>query len=546
MPRLHRKLKLVDSPERGFCLIQYPFSHDVNNALKDFPGIRFAKEHNKNWTGPNELTDEYKAIAEKFSHIFEDHRTLPEAADPTKIHPKARSHQLRAVMRGLIDRSLFVRFDPGFGKSFTAIELTRQIDLRGELDRALFVAPAGVVNTWVEEFDEWWPDHPEIGVVKTGKDIPETPILIVSYEMSWKVPLRPWSLIVLDESPYIANQKLRGGARRARIATELGLANSTAYRVCLSGMPIPTEIDQIRGQINWLWPGNGKVGRLGTPWQFENSYMGKRPNPRRKRGWDPVGINDARKDELFKRLSSMMVTLTEEETKKYIEAPETKLLYLPKPRMNLNKMLNSLDYYGIVEAHGDAKVKEVAELAALSLQRVPQCMILTHLRNTAAAVTKQLTRMNVQCVHVDGSVPNTKRQKILKMAVKEKNMVIVSTMHAVEKGLNMLANVQEVFFVEYHWSPGVLVQASRRVSRMNSKQRATLNFLLFRGSYEESVVQTARRRLNEADSAYGLGGSEEVIRSGLTQEQSEDEQRTFLSQIAAGMVDEEDDWEESA
>ena len=516
-------------------ILDFPYNPEAQQVLKGYPGVRFAPEFRKKWVGPAELTKVYKKVAEHFEYKLVNSTVEPfEFAYPV-MNPKLHEYQRLAVNKALAMKSLLISFEQGLGKTLTAIETMRLSNAK----RFLVVCPAGVRSTWRDELTKWWPDHPPAVTIKDGKtQLGEATIVIVSYGLMHVAPKTGWDFIVMDESHYIANAGT-DGAKRARIAKELCDSNRDAYRLALSGTPVNTELEQMQAQLNWLWPGNGVVGRFGSHRQFCEAYMGKVPNEHRKQGYDYKGVNEGRIGEFNERLKSCMVRVTTKDLPDLVPPLHCKTIRLEPPKMNLTSMLDSFDYQAIIEAHGAGKVKEVARMACGDTLGGGHAIILTHTKATAKRLADELERLSVPCVQVSGDVPIAKRHKVLKAGLEQDRCVFVTTMHAIKEGINFLANIEHVYFAEYYWSPGVMSQVMKRFNRLNSKGAARVTFVIFKGSYEESVVQTLRHRLAAINQAYALSESEQNMQTNLEDNETDEDKRAFLSLVADGFTGDE-------
>ena len=532
-PSPARRFTVLPSHERGMVHLDFPYDEKVLVYMKVRPGMRWNPEIKK-WVGPEECMSTYRWIAEHTGYEFVDSTVEPSLPLHGEVNPSLHGYQKDAVLRALRQRSLLISFEQGLGKTATAIETIRLSGAK----RALIVCPAAVRNTWKEELETWWPKHPPVAVVEDGQPWTNqaASIVITSYELMHAVPRQGFDVLVMDESHYIANTSPKGGAKRAALAVQFGEANPGAIRLALSGTPINTELDQLFGQLAWLWPGNGKSTRFGTEWQFKGAYMGQRENPYRKMGFDYVGVNEGRLPELNERLTACIVRVTTADVQGLVKPLHCHTIRLQPKAIDLNTLLARMDYEGIVEAHGSGKVGEVVRRAIGDTLAGGHVIVLTHTKATAERVAKALEEAACPYVHVSGDVPVKQRHKRLQDGLATKRCVFVTTMHAIKEGINFLADIPTVYFIEYYWSPGVISQVMKRFNRLNSKGEATVNFLIFRGSYEENVVAKLRQRMADVNGVYNLTDTELATVEAL--DDHDDDKLTFLEQVTEAGGDE--------
>jgi len=130
---------------------------------------------------------------------------------------EALPHQITAVYGEMLPRQplrFLLADDPGAGKTVMAGLLTKELLIRGDLERCLIVAPGGLVEQWQEEMQEKFGLHFEImtrdqiEASVTGNPFAEKHRLIVrldmtarSDELKAKLEAAPdWDLVICDEA----------------------------------------------------------------------------------------------------------------------------------------------------------------------------------------------------------------------------------------------------------------------------------------------------------------------------------------------------------
>jgi SNF2 family DNA or RNA helicase len=153
---------------------------------------------------------------------------------------------------------------PGAGKTTTLLATYELLHSEGKADRLLVVAPKNAFVAWEDEVTACFPDDKikfrrleggENGVASALSDDPE--ICVITYQLLVNVQRQVlrWAHqhkthIVLDES-----HRIKGGAPRVTSAAALTLSGSGVRRDILSGTPLPQSPEDLRPQMEFLWPG---------------------------------------------------------------------------------------------------------------------------------------------------------------------------------------------------------------------------------------------------------------------------------------------------
>lgn len=154
---------------------------------------------------------------------------------------------------------------PGAGKTTTLLAIYEVLRSRGEADRLLVVAPKNAFGAWEDEvrlcFDrEALPRIVRLqgGVTGTTEMLDEDPeIVLTSYQLLPNVldVVKAWARvhrthIVLDES-----HRVKSGQAGVVASASLDLADVSVRRDILSGTPLPQAPEDLRPQLDFLWPG---------------------------------------------------------------------------------------------------------------------------------------------------------------------------------------------------------------------------------------------------------------------------------------------------
>ena len=168
---------------------------------------------------------------------------------------EALPHQITAVYGSMLPRQplrFLLADDPGAGKTVMAGLLTKELLIRGDLERCLIVAPGGLVEQWQEEMQDKFGLHFEIltrdqiEASATGNPFAEKSRLIArldmtarSDELKAKLEAAPdWDLVICDEAHRMSASYFGGEVKetqRHRLGRLLG--SKTRNLLLMSATP---------------------------------------------------------------------------------------------------------------------------------------------------------------------------------------------------------------------------------------------------------------------------------------------------------------------
>jgi SNF2 family DNA or RNA helicase len=154
---------------------------------------------------------------------------------------------------------------PGAGKTSTLLAIYEAGRERGDVDRLLVVGPKNAFISWEEEVDDSFREgaRPAIqrlggGVAGVDSDLLADPELaLITYQLLPNVLARvmAWAdqhrvHVVLDES-----HRVKAGYSGVTASAALELAQVAVRRDILTGTPLPHAPEDLRPQLDFLWPG---------------------------------------------------------------------------------------------------------------------------------------------------------------------------------------------------------------------------------------------------------------------------------------------------
>lgn len=154
---------------------------------------------------------------------------------------------------------------PGAGKTSTLLALYEAQRGERNADRLLVVAPKNAFISWEEELEEcfWEEGRPVLrrltgglaGVTRALDEDPE--IALITYQLLVNVAdrVKTWASnhhtqVALDES-----HRIKAGYAAVTAGAALDLADVAVRRDLLSGTPLPHSPEDLRPQLEFLWPG---------------------------------------------------------------------------------------------------------------------------------------------------------------------------------------------------------------------------------------------------------------------------------------------------
>jgi SNF2 family DNA or RNA helicase len=154
---------------------------------------------------------------------------------------------------------------PGAGKTTTLLALYESVRHRDGVEQLLVVAPKNAFISWEQEVDRCYPgsERPVVqrltgglaGVDQGLDTLPE--IALITYQLLPNVleRVKTWAgrrrtHVALDES-----HRIKAGQAGITASAAIDLADVAARRDILSGTPLPHSPEDLRPQLDFLWPG---------------------------------------------------------------------------------------------------------------------------------------------------------------------------------------------------------------------------------------------------------------------------------------------------
>ena len=420
-------------------------------------------------------------------------------------------------------QAIYNVFDPGLGKSCTAIETAKKINAR----RVLITGPMTATYSWRLELEKFWPGHPPFKVIKSPLDVRnDEGVFYVTYGLlsrsSAVVGLlrvgRAFDLSVLDESHALKNS---GAARtKAVLSKKTGFRDQLGLAHPMSATPAPNHAGELWPILASLRPDliqeNGRCMRRED---FEDRYCEidnikvKSPNGVRIQR---IITGSKNIPELRKRLNGFFLRKTKAEVLK--DLPPLRFVTHPVqiPDAEYFATFSQLIESGITDDEILKHVSMVANstrYAELGMAKAPQGSELV--RDLLDGGMGQIVVWAIHtpvidylCVHLadfgvsrlDGGVSQSKRDAAILDFVEGRNRVFVGQIEAGGTAITLSGGAlkcSDALFVESHFSPKMNWQAACRIHRIGQHDAVLARFLSAVGTYDERLQEIQARKTQD-------------------------------------------------
>lgn len=438
-------------------------------------------------------------------------------------------YQSEAVNRIASDEQLYLGFDPGLGKSRTALEALLKRGAR----RILVICLASGRYVWEREAKKWAPHVPCWTINGHGdlRMLQKDGIVILTYGLL-SIKNSPFVAAVaggenfdgtiLDEAAAVKNP----GSNRTKAI--LGkMLQSLGYVLPLSGTPAPNHAGELYPILKALWPrAITSGGKPMAQWEFENVFC---KVTQKRFGTGPsVRVIEGSKNipELKKRLDGFMVRIHKADVLKDlppvrydvvpigIVAPAS-MPTLPVEIKDDDDFLKYLtgrtgdDHIARVRRMlGFAKIIPSAEYIDDFLTNLParkKVIVFAHHREVIERLLVLLA--DWQPVSITGaSTPQARGSAINAFLTDPRCRLLVGNIQAMGMGLTLVGpncDCSDVIFVEASYVPADNVQAAARVHRIGQREAVVARFLTAHGTIDSRIQAITARKAAEFAQLFG-------------------------------------------
>jgi len=449
--------------------------------------------------------------------------------------------------------------DMGLGKTLQGIGMAELLAREADIRKVLVVCPASVKAQWRSEVLRFSGRDCQIvlgsAAGRSGQYENECFFTICNYEQVLRdiiaIERVRWDLIILDEGQRIKNWE----AKTAQTIKSL----RSPFALVLSGTPLENRLDDLFSVVEFI-----DDRHLGPAFRFFNRHrvadergkiLGYKDLDLLRERLKPVLLRRTRsavlKDLPPRTTEIVRIAPTDEQAgielaqmqivsaivrKSYIS--EMDLLRLQKALL-LARM--NADSTFLVDKHApgfSSKLERLQELLEeLAAEDDRKIVLFSEWTTMLTLIERQITRLKLDSVRLDGSVPQKKRQQLVNQFQRDPTCRVFLTTNAGSTGLNLQA-ANTVINVDLPWNPAVLEQRIARAHRMGQKNPVQVYLLVTEGTIEEKLLATLSAKHDLALAALDMESNvrEVALASGI--EELKQRLEVLLGARAHAAVDE--------
>lgn len=524
----------ADSKTLVFCT---PYDESFLQCMRSIKMVRWNKDK-KRWECTVTSVSELDALREAFrffdstevKKVYEQVLALEKREKAIVPDGKTLYKFQEEGVRWLCGRSNGLLADEmGLGKTIQVIATLNTLESKGEnVYPVLIVCPAILKHNWHSELRNWLIGFKSIQIVNGRSDFIDVgnDIVIVNYDVleyyidKIAVRVMPKTLI-LDESHYIKNRN----AKRTKAVYELVKRCCPRRIYALSGTPMLNRPVELWTVLHLLAPHIFK-----SFWAFAKKFCAPYHNGF---GWVFGASNIVQLGDLLRKTIMLRrekrdvlhdlpdkirtIAFAEGHVRRELEEKAQALYFqmaeLFKDDNTLFSMLKDsrslsnvevfnkvtelkkrfgkllLDNMGLIEEYrqeaAEKKLPFVFEFIDNCIEQDEQIVIFVHHRNIWGKI---MERFKDVAVGIHGGDSALERQKAVESFQSGKAKVFVGSIRASGQGIT-LSSASKVLFVEYDWTPSVMIQAEDRLHRIGQKSVVHSYWVVLKDTIDESFVR---------------------------------------------------------
>lgn len=459
---------------------------------------------------------------------------------------KPYSHQLRALAKiAKLDGVCGLWMPMRTGKTKTVIDWAGIAYHNYGLRRVLVITPATVMSVWRDEIALHCPVPSTVTLldgslarraqqINDARNMPTEGIdwLVVNYEAVWRNYgkgkklddlLRNWGpdLVVADESHKLKNPTTRQSKSVAKIARVAGM------RLALTGTPVTKSPLDLFGQLRFLDPEIlTKEDGSSQTWSYFKQrygvwggYLGYELKgyrhldeltglvkahsfkvlleecfdlPKKEFVTVPVSLSPEARA-IYRTMAKEMIVELESGTVSTADIVLVKLLRLSQITSGFLK-----DVEGDIIEVDHAKLDACIDLVERMVEADEKVVIFARFKHDLAAIREKCDRGGISSVTLDGSVPQGKREGLIKAFRNDpKVMVFIAQTAAGSLGIDLTAARFAIFYsLDYRWD--TYVQAIERIGGPKQMRPMTVYHLIVPHSIDQIMLDVLKVRGNLA------------------------------------------------
>ncbi|MEB2302099.1 DEAD/DEAH box helicase [Lysinibacillus xylanilyticus] len=440
----------------------------------------------------------------------------------TKYLPnlKPLKHQLEAA-ETVIERmngKAILADEVGLGKTIEAGLVLKEYLIRGLVKKALILAPASLINQWVEELNIKF--HIPAVAYKKNVQIERHDVLIMSMDTAKKSPHREriyeqnYDMIIIDEAHKLKNHKTQ--------IYEFVQGLKKKFCLLLTATPIQNDVFELFYLISLLKPGH-----LGNYDTFQSAFSASKHdlehNDYLKELVNQVMVRNRREDTGIewtnRRVQIVPIRFTKEEEEVYnllgtLQNTGSFSMITLQKEMCSSKEATALTLTKMLEDNAQSQEIEdiLAKLMALEVnskakktleiveQAKDKVIIFTEYRATQIYLQWYLHSNGITSVLFNGKYNKSKRD-YMKHLFKERAQVLIAT-EAGGEGIN-LQFCHHVINYDLPWNPMKLEQRIGRVHRLGQEHDVHIYNLAIANTIEENILALLHTKIDVFEKVVG-------------------------------------------
>ncbi|MBG9456821.1 ATP-dependent helicase [Lysinibacillus sphaericus] len=440
----------------------------------------------------------------------------------TKYLPnlKPLTHQLEAA-ETVIERmngKAILADEVGLGKTIEAGLILKEYLIRGLVKRALILAPASLINQWIEELNIKF--HIPAIAYKKNVPIERYDVLIMSMDTAKKSPHKEriyeqdYDMIIIDEAHKLKNHKTQ--------IYEFVQGLKKKFCLLLTATPIQNDVFELFYLISLLKPGH-----LGNYDTFQSAFSASKHdlehNDYLKELVNQVMVRNRREDTGIewtnRRVQIVPIRFTKEEEEVYnllgtLQNTGSFSMITLQKEMCSSKEATALTLTKMLEDNAQSQQIEdiLAKLMALEVnskakktleiveQAKDKVIIFTEYRATQIYLQWYLHSNGITSVLFNGKYNKSKRD-YMKHLFKERAQVLIAT-EAGGEGIN-LQFCHHVINYDLPWNPMKLEQRIGRVHRLGQEHDVHIYNLAIANTIEENILALLHTKIDVFEKVVG-------------------------------------------
>ena len=433
--------------------------------------------------------------------------------------------QADAAGRAANGEQVYLGFDPGLGKSRTALETAK----RRKAKRVLVICPASGRYVWEAECRKWGAGA--VAVINGMGDLAKVKadaIVIITYGLISKTnsPFvdaiakgAKFDLTVLDEAAAVKNP---GSNRTKAILTKM--LPKLGYVLPMSGTPAPNNAGELYPILRALYPAaiTSGSGVVMNQWQFEDEFC--RVVSKRFGSGPSVRVIEGNRNtaELKKRLAPFMIRVRKEEVLTQLPPIRYDVVPLPLPSGSVTavpavpdglsdddllRWLATSDNDHVMRVRrvlGLVKAVPAAEYIDDFLTNLPsdkKPFVFAHHKEVISKLVEGLADWS-PAVITGASTPAERTNSIDRFLGKtlRPTRLFIGNIAASGTGLTLVGptcKCSDVVFVEASYSVGDNVQAACRVHRIGQHEAVVARYLTAHGTMDDRIQSILARKAKD-------------------------------------------------